>query len=184
LLLVSSLSGIEDIKSSIQSLGYSVREKVTERFNFEQLVVLAANKKLFLNLYLCKSINIRLSPRCPHHQFDIPHFRNALLYSILSFDTTMAAESFSVSDTFHKIKYVFFRWHGNKSAFSSFVSMSLRSSSEPIILKTTFIINIFDNTTTYIFLFFMSWHSVTRLFLGVPVCRINYIKYEYKTWSQ
>ena len=44
LLLVSSLSGIEDIKSSIQSLGYSVREKVTERFDFEQLVVLIAAK--------------------------------------------------------------------------------------------------------------------------------------------
>ena len=44
LLLVSSLSGIEDIKSSIQSLGYSVREKVTERFDFEQLVVLIATK--------------------------------------------------------------------------------------------------------------------------------------------
>ncbi len=44
LLLVSSLSGIEDIKSSILSLGYSIREKVTERFDFEQLVVLVATK--------------------------------------------------------------------------------------------------------------------------------------------
>src|SRR3990170_3162628 len=44
LLLVSSLSGIEDIRSSIQSLGYSVREKVTERFDFEEIVVLVATK--------------------------------------------------------------------------------------------------------------------------------------------
>ncbi len=44
LLLVSSLSGIEDIISSIQSLGYSVKEKITERFDFEQIVVLVATK--------------------------------------------------------------------------------------------------------------------------------------------
>jgi len=44
LLLVSSLGGIEDIKSNIQSLGFTVKEKVKERFDFEQLVIFVASK--------------------------------------------------------------------------------------------------------------------------------------------
>lgn len=47
LLLVSSLSGIEEVISSIHYMGYSVREKVAERFDFEHLVVLVATKSRF-----------------------------------------------------------------------------------------------------------------------------------------
>ncbi|MFU8767055.1 MAG: HemK2/MTQ2 family protein methyltransferase [Candidatus Methanoperedens sp.] len=44
LMLVSSLTGIEEIKSRMLSLNFSVEEVVQERFMFEQLVVLLATK--------------------------------------------------------------------------------------------------------------------------------------------
>lgn len=44
LLLVSSLTGIDEIKSRLRSLRYSVRERSKERFDFEQLTVLLATK--------------------------------------------------------------------------------------------------------------------------------------------
>jgi release factor glutamine methyltransferase len=42
LMLVSSLSGIEEIKSRMDYLGYSVRNEIYQRFMFEQLAVLEA----------------------------------------------------------------------------------------------------------------------------------------------
>jgi release factor glutamine methyltransferase len=44
LMLVSSLTGIEDVKSKMKSIGFHVEEKNKERFNFEQLMVLVATK--------------------------------------------------------------------------------------------------------------------------------------------
>jgi len=44
LMVVSSITGIEQVKSRMESLNYSVEEKCRERFMFEQLVVLAGTK--------------------------------------------------------------------------------------------------------------------------------------------
>jgi release factor glutamine methyltransferase len=44
LMLVSSLTGIEEVKSKIESLGYAVEDKRRERFMFETLTVLVATK--------------------------------------------------------------------------------------------------------------------------------------------
>ncbi len=44
LLLVSSLTGIEEIKSHLRSLGYVVKDGIKERFSFEQLTVLVATR--------------------------------------------------------------------------------------------------------------------------------------------
>ena len=44
MMLVSSLTGIEKVKSRMLSLNYSVEEVVPERFMFEQLVVIVATK--------------------------------------------------------------------------------------------------------------------------------------------
>ena len=45
LIVVSSLTGIEEVKSRMESLDYAVREISRERFMFEQLVVLAGTKR-------------------------------------------------------------------------------------------------------------------------------------------
>ncbi len=44
LLLVSSLSGIEEVKSKMETLGYTVEIKSQERFMFETLAVIVATK--------------------------------------------------------------------------------------------------------------------------------------------
>ncbi len=44
LLLVSSLSGIEEIRSKMEALGYTVEIKAQERFMFETLAVIVATK--------------------------------------------------------------------------------------------------------------------------------------------
>ncbi len=44
LMVVSSLTGVEEVKSKMESFGYVVEEKGSERFMFEQLVVLAGTK--------------------------------------------------------------------------------------------------------------------------------------------
>ncbi len=44
LMLLSSLTGIEEVKSKMRSLGFQVEEKNKERFSFEQLVVIVATK--------------------------------------------------------------------------------------------------------------------------------------------
>jgi len=44
LMLVSSLTGIEDVKSMMKTLGYAVEERRQERFSFEILTVIAAAK--------------------------------------------------------------------------------------------------------------------------------------------
>lgn len=44
LMLISSLTGIEEVKSRMKSLNYIVEEKAHERFMFEQLTVIAAKK--------------------------------------------------------------------------------------------------------------------------------------------
>jgi release factor glutamine methyltransferase len=44
LMLVSSLTGIEEVKSKMKSLNYIVEEKAHERFMFEQLTVIVAKK--------------------------------------------------------------------------------------------------------------------------------------------
>jgi len=45
LMVLSSLTGIEEVKSRMKSLGYEVEEKIQERFMFEQLTVIAATKR-------------------------------------------------------------------------------------------------------------------------------------------
>ena len=44
LMLLSSLTGIEEVESKMKSLGFQIEERNTERFNFEQLVVIVATK--------------------------------------------------------------------------------------------------------------------------------------------
>jgi hypothetical protein len=44
-MVVSSLTGIEEVKSKMRSLNYTVGEKGQERFMFEQLVVLSGTKR-------------------------------------------------------------------------------------------------------------------------------------------
>lgn len=44
LMLLSSFTGIEDVKSKMKSLGYEIEEKNTERISFEQLLVIVATK--------------------------------------------------------------------------------------------------------------------------------------------
>lgn len=44
LMLVSSLTGIEEVKSKMTSLNYAVEEKFHERFMFEQLTVIVGTK--------------------------------------------------------------------------------------------------------------------------------------------
>ena len=44
LMLISSLTGIEEVKSKMKSLGFYIEELNKERFNFEQLVVIVATK--------------------------------------------------------------------------------------------------------------------------------------------
>ncbi len=44
LLLVSSLSGIEEVKSKMEALGYTVEIKTQERYMFETLAVIVATK--------------------------------------------------------------------------------------------------------------------------------------------
>ncbi|MCX9010324.1 MAG: class I SAM-dependent methyltransferase [Candidatus Methanoperedens sp.] len=44
LMLVSSLTGIEEVKSRMRALGYAVEERRQERFSFEILTVIAAAK--------------------------------------------------------------------------------------------------------------------------------------------
>jgi release factor glutamine methyltransferase len=44
ILLVSSLSGIEEVRSKMEALGYSVEIKARERFMFETLAVIVATK--------------------------------------------------------------------------------------------------------------------------------------------
>ncbi len=44
LMVVSSLTGIEEVKSKMDSLGYVVEEKGEERFMFERLVVLSGTR--------------------------------------------------------------------------------------------------------------------------------------------
>ena len=44
LILISSLTGIEDVKSRMKALGYAVEERRQERFSFEMLTVIAAAK--------------------------------------------------------------------------------------------------------------------------------------------
>ncbi len=45
LMVLSSLTGIDEVKSKMESLGYHVKDKKQERFMFEQLKVIAAAKK-------------------------------------------------------------------------------------------------------------------------------------------
>jgi release factor glutamine methyltransferase len=44
LILVSSITGIEEVKSMMKSLGYHIEEKKKERFSFEELLVIACAK--------------------------------------------------------------------------------------------------------------------------------------------
>ncbi|MDP2766797.1 MAG: modification methylase HemK, partial [Candidatus Methanoperedens sp.] len=45
LMVVSSLTGIEEVKSKMKYLNYTVEEKGRERFMFEQLAVLSGTKR-------------------------------------------------------------------------------------------------------------------------------------------
>ena len=45
LMVVSSLTGIEEVKSKMKSMNYMVEEKSQERFMFEQLAVLSGTKR-------------------------------------------------------------------------------------------------------------------------------------------
>jgi release factor glutamine methyltransferase len=45
LMVVSSLTGIEEVKSKMMSLNYAVEDKLQERFMFEQLAVLSGTKQ-------------------------------------------------------------------------------------------------------------------------------------------
>ncbi len=45
LLLISSMTGIDEVRSELISLGYSILEIGYERLDFEQLIVLAATRK-------------------------------------------------------------------------------------------------------------------------------------------
>lgn len=45
LMVVSSLTGLEEVKSKMESLNYTVEEKDRERFMFEQLAVLSGTKR-------------------------------------------------------------------------------------------------------------------------------------------
>ena len=45
LLLISSMTGIDEVRSELISLGYSILEISRERLDFEQLIVLAATRK-------------------------------------------------------------------------------------------------------------------------------------------
>ncbi|MCZ7372946.1 MAG: class I SAM-dependent methyltransferase [Candidatus Methanoperedens sp.] len=45
LLLISSMTGIDEVRSELISLGYSILEIGHERLDFEQLIVLAATRK-------------------------------------------------------------------------------------------------------------------------------------------
>lgn len=44
-LLISSITGIEEIKSKLKSLDYSVKECIQEKYSFEQLVAIVAQKR-------------------------------------------------------------------------------------------------------------------------------------------
>ena len=44
LILLSSFTGIEEVKSKMKELGYDIKEKNKERISFEQLLVLAGTK--------------------------------------------------------------------------------------------------------------------------------------------
>jgi release factor glutamine methyltransferase len=44
LMLVSSFTGIEEVKSKMKSLGFHIEEKNKERFSFEELIVIVATK--------------------------------------------------------------------------------------------------------------------------------------------
>lgn len=44
LILLSSFTGIEEVKSKMKELGYDIKEKNTERISFEQLLVIVATK--------------------------------------------------------------------------------------------------------------------------------------------
>jgi release factor glutamine methyltransferase len=44
LILVSSFTGIKEVKSRMKSLGYDIEEKKKERFSFEELLVIAGAK--------------------------------------------------------------------------------------------------------------------------------------------
>ena len=44
LMLLSSFTGIEEVKSKMKSLGYDIEEKNKERISFEQLLVIGATK--------------------------------------------------------------------------------------------------------------------------------------------
>ncbi len=44
LILVSSLTGIEEVKTMMTSMGYEIEEKSKERFDFEELLVIAGTK--------------------------------------------------------------------------------------------------------------------------------------------
>ncbi len=44
-MLLSSLTGIEEVKSKMESLGYAVEDKREERLMFEQLIVIVAKKE-------------------------------------------------------------------------------------------------------------------------------------------
>jgi release factor glutamine methyltransferase len=48
LMVVSSLTGVEEVKSKMTSLNYAVEDKIQERFMFEQLTVVAGTKVLCL----------------------------------------------------------------------------------------------------------------------------------------
>ena len=44
LLLISSLTGIEEVKSKLRSLDYTVKDSIQERYMFEELLVIVATK--------------------------------------------------------------------------------------------------------------------------------------------
>ena len=44
-LLISSLTGLDEVKSKMRSLNYAVKEKAAEKFMFEQLTILEGKKK-------------------------------------------------------------------------------------------------------------------------------------------
>lgn len=44
LLLISSITGIEEVKSKLRSLGYTVKDSIQERYMFEELLVIVATK--------------------------------------------------------------------------------------------------------------------------------------------
>ncbi len=49
LLLVSSITGIEQVKNKLRSLNYSLKEGIKERYSFEQLVTIVATKRQSLH---------------------------------------------------------------------------------------------------------------------------------------